>query len=356
MPADLGSTLVRNLTTDGVKRLRSRGNLAILRSHMRNEDSPRRETIAESMLDLVGTTPMVRLRRVIVAGGSEVIVKLESLNPAGSVKDRIAVAMIEAAEREGRLKPGDTIVEPTSGNIGIGLAFAAAVKGYRLIITMPDDSSVERRRLIEHYGAQVVLTPGRKLMQGAVERAQKITQENPHCFMPQHFDNPANPQVHRETTAQEILRATGGRLDAFVAGVGTGGMITGVGQVLRAAVPELFIAAIEPAESCVLSGGPAGPHRIAGIGAGFVPTVLDRECIDEVLVCEEDVAFAMAERLAREEGISAGLSGGAAVWGALEVAKRLGPGKRVITVISDTWDRYISLDRQRPIAGVDFII
>ncbi len=308
------------------------------------------------MLDLVGGTPMVRLRRVVAVGGSEVVVKLESLNPAGSVKDRIAVAMIESAEREGRLRPGDTIVEPTSGNTGIGLAFAAAVKGYRLIITMPDDSSVERRRLIEHYGAQVVLTPARKLMRGAVERAQRIIQENPHCFMPQQFDNPANPQIHRETTAQEILRATGGHLHALVAGVGTGGTITGVGQVLRAAVPELLIVAIEPAESSVLMGGSAHPHRIAGIGAGFVSTVLDRDGIDEVLACEEDVAFAMAERLAREEGISAGLSGGAAVWGALEVAKRLGPGKRVITVISDTWDRYVSLDRRRPIAGVDFII
>lgn len=308
------------------------------------------------MLDLVGATPMVRLRRVVPEGAAEIVAKLESFNPAGSVKDRIAVAMIEAAERDGRLQAGDTIVEPTSGNTGIGLAFAAAVKGYRLIITMPDDSSMERRRILEHYGAQVVLTPARKLMQGAIERAKKITRDNPRCFMPQQFDNPANPQAHRDATAQEILRATGGRLDALVAGVGTGGTITGVGQVLRAAVPGLLVVAMEPAKSRALSGGATRPHGIEGIGAGFVPGVLDRENIDEVLPCEDRVAFAMAQRLAREEGISAGISGGAAVWGAIQVAERLGPGKRVVTVIPDAWDRYISIERPASIAGVDFII
>ncbi len=308
------------------------------------------------MLDLVGATPMVRLRRVVPEGAAEIVAKLESFNPAGSVKDRIAVAMIEAAERDGRLRLGDTIVEPTSGNTGIGLAFAAAVKGYRLIITMPDDSSMERRRILEHYGAQVVLTPARKLMQGAIERAKKITRDNPRCFMPQQFDNPANPQAHRDATAQEILRATGGRLDALVAGVGTGGTITGVGQVLREAVPGLLVVAMEPAKSRALSGGATRPHGIEGIGAGFVPGVLDRENIDEVLPCEDRVAFAMAQRLAREEGISAGISGGAAVWGAIQVAERLGPGKRVVTVIPDAWDRYISIERPASIAGVDFII
>jgi len=312
--------------------------------------------IAASMLELVGATPMVRLRRVIPEGAAEIVAKLESFNPAGSVKDRIAVAMIEAAERDGRLRAGDTIVEPTSGNTGIGLAFAAAVKGYRLIITMPDDSSMERRRLLEHYGAQVVLTPARKLMQGAIERAKKITRDNPRCFMPQQFDNPANPQAHRDATAREILRATDGRLDALVAGVGTGGTITGVGQVLREALPGLLVVAMEPATSRALSGGATRAHGIVGIGAGFVPGVLERDTIDEVLPCEDDVAFAMAQRLAREEGISAGISGGAAVWGATQVATRLGPGKRVVTVIPDAWDRYISIERPRSIAGVDFII
>jgi len=319
-------------------------------------DASTREEIHGSMLDLVGATPMVRLGRVVPEGAASVVVKLESYNPAGSVKDRIAVAMIEAAERDGRLQPGDTIVEPTSGNTGIGLAFAAAVKGYRLIITMPDDASIERRRILEHYGAQVVLTPGRKLMQGAIDRANKIMRDNPRCFTPQQFDNPANPQAHRDATAQEILRATGGRLDAFVAGVGTGGTITGVGQGLREAVEGLMIVAIEPAKSRALSGGRTRPHGIEGIGAGFVPTVLDRDNIDEVLACKDDVAFDMAQRLAREEGVSAGLSGGAAVWGAIEIAKRLGPGKRVVTVIPDAWDRYISTERPRSIAGVDFII
>ncbi|MGB1016688.1 MAG: cysteine synthase A, partial [Nannocystaceae bacterium] len=279
-----------------------------------------------------------------------------SYNPGGSVKDRIAVAMLEAAERSGKLKPGYTIIEPTSGNTGIGLAFAAAVKGYRLIITMPDDSSLERRRLLEHYGAQVVLTPGRKLMQGAIARAEKIAAENPRCFMPQQFRNPANPQSHRDSTAQEILRATESQIDAFVAGVGTGGTITGVGQVLRAALPAIQIVAIEPARSRALAGKATRPHGIEGIGAGFVPPVLDRENIDEVLACEDAVAYDMSQRLAREEGISAGLSGGAAVWGALQIAARLPPGKRVVTVIPDGWDRYISKKRPRAIAGVDFII
>lgn len=315
-----------------------------------------RDAIADSILDLVGGTPMVRLRKLPEAGDAEVVVKLESFNPAGSVKDRVALGMIEAAERDGRLEPGDTIVEPTSGNTGIGLALAAAVKGYRLILTMPDNASMERRRILEHYGAQVVLTPARKLMPGAIERAHQIVEGNPRCFMPQQFDNPANPQTHRDTTAREILSATEGRIDALCFGVGTGGTITGVGQVLRETVDSLLIVAVEPASSRSLSGGPIKAHSIEGIGAGFVPKVLDREVIDEVIVCEDATAYATAGRLAREEGISAGMSGGAAVWGALRLASRLGTGKRVVSVIPDAWDRYASVDRPHDISGVDFII
>jgi len=312
-------------------------------------------SIANSVLELIGETPMVRLGR-IATGLAEVVVKLESQNPAGSVKDRACIAMIEAAERDGRLRPGNTIVEPTSGNTGIGLALVAAVKGYRLILTMPDDASVERRAIMTQYGAEVVLTPARKLMQGAIDRAREIVAQNPRCFMPQQFDNPANPEAHRTGTALEILRATGGRLDAFVAGVGTGGTITGVGERLKQELPDLIVVAVEPASSPVLAGGRPGVHAIQGIGAGFVPPVLNRAVIDEVLACADQAAFEMAGRLAREEGIAAGLSGGAAVWGAVEVARRLGAGKRVVTVIPDSWDRYTSVEKPRPLSGVDFII
>jgi len=272
------------------------------------------------------------------------------------VKDRACIAMIEAAERDGRLEAGDTIVEPTSGNTGIGLALVAAVKGYRLILTMPDDASVERRAIMTQYGAEVVLTPARKLMQGAIDRAREIVAHNPRCFMPQQFDNPANPEAHRTGTALEILRETGGALDAFVAGVGTGGTITGVGERLKQDLPDLLVVAVEPAASPVLGGGRAGVHAIQGIGAGFVPSVLNRGVIDEVLGCSEQAAFDMAARLAREEGLAAGLSGGAAVWGALEIARRLGAGKRVVTVVPDSWDRYASVERPRALGGVDFII
>lgn len=313
--------------------------------------------VVDSVLDLVGDTPMVRLRRLPPPGAAEVLVKLESLNPAGSVKDRVSLSMIEAAERDGALQPGDTIVEPTSGNTGIGLALVAAVKGYRLIITMPDDASPERRALLEHYGAQVVLTPARKLMQGAIDKAHEIVARNPRCFMPQQFRNPANPRVHRETTAREMLAATDGRIDAFVAGVGTGGTITGVGEVLKQALPDVRVIAVEPAASAALSGGPVGRHTIQGIGAGFVPPVLNRDLVDEVLTCEDDVAYRTAARLAREEGISAGISAGAAVWGALAIASRLGQGQRVVTVIPDAWERYASTDPPRlALGGLDFII
>ncbi len=311
--------------------------------------------IAESVLELIGNTPMVRLARIAGSASkmADVIVKLEGHNPGGSAKDRACHAMIEDAEQTGRLRAGDTIVEPTSGNTGIGLALVAAVKGYRLILCMPDDASIERRRLLAHYGAEVVLTPARKLMKGAIERAREIVASNPRCYMPQQFDNPANPNTHRTGTALEILRDTDGALDAFVAGVGTGGTITGVGARLKQDLPSLLVVAIEPKSSAVLGGGSPAVHTIQGIGAGFVPGVFDRSVIDEVLACEDRVAFDMAGRLAREEGVSAGLSGGAAVWGAVEIAKRLGPGRRVVVVIADTWDRYTSMDRP---GGMDFII
>ncbi len=309
-------------------------------------------SITESMLHLVGNTPIVRLRR-ITSGIADILCKLEGWNPAGSVKDRACLAMVEAAERDGRLQPGDTIVEPTSGNTGIGLALVAAVKGYRLILCMPDDASVERRELMTHYGAEVVLTPARKLMTGAIERAKEIAASNPRCFMPQQFDNPANPEAHRAGTAQEILRDTNGAIDAFVAGVGTGGTITGVGVVLKQEVPGIRIVAVEPAASQVLGGKAPARHGIQGIGAGFVPGVLRRDLIDEVIAVDDRAAFEMAGRLAREEGITAGMSGGAAVVAAVEVARRLGPGKRVVTVLPDTWDRYTSIDKP---SNVDFII
>jgi cysteine synthase A len=313
--------------------------------------------IHDSVLEIIGGTPMVRLRRIAGAasGMAEVVVKLEGQNPGGSVKDRACIAMIEAAEREGRLRPGDTIVEPTSGNTGIGLALVAAAKGYRLILCMPDDASAERRAIMSQYGAEVVLTPARKLMRGAIDRAREIAAQNPRCFMPSQFDNPANPEAHRSGTAREILRDTGGVVDAFVAGVGTGGTITGVGAVLKREVPGVRVIAVEPAASPVLSGGAPARHPLQGIGAGFVPGVLDRSLIDEVLACEDLAAFEMAGRLAREEAIAAGPSGGAAVWAAVEIARRLGPGKRVVTLIPDAWDRYTSVERPRA-PGMDFII
>jgi cysteine synthase A len=313
--------------------------------------------IVGSVLDLVGATPLVRLNRLVGEGHAEVLVKLESYNPGGSVKDRIARAMIEAAEADGRLQPGDTIVEPTSGNTGIGLALVAAVKGYRVIITMPDDKSNERRKLLEHLGAQVVLTPARKLMKGAIDRAQQIVDSNPRCFMPQQFHNAANPEAHRQTTAQEILEATDRRLDVFVAAVGTGGTLTGVGSVLRAELPAVQIVAIEPSDSPALRGGETKPHAIQGIGAGFVPDILDVELIDRILACDDATAFETSRALAREEGILAGLSAGANVWGALEIAKELGPEQRVVTVVCDGWERYVSMEKPLGlIPGLDFII
>ncbi len=300
--------------------------------------------IADSVLDLVGGTPMVRLNKVVQPGWAEVLAKLESLNPAGSVKDRIALSMIEAAEQEGRLKPGDTIVEPTSGNTGIGLAMVAAVKGYQLIVTMPEDMSLARRDLLARYGAKVVLTPAIEGMTGAVYAAQELLNSNPGYFMPQQFENPANPEAHRRTTAREILEATGGRLDALVVGVGTGGTITGVGEVLKETNPNIRVIAVEPARSPVLQGGRPGITAIQGIGAGFAPGILNQEVLDEIMSVGDEEAIEMSRRLTREEGLLVGISAGANAVAALKVAKRLGQGKRVVTFLPDTGERYLTME------------
>ncbi len=302
------------------------------------------EKIAKTVLDLIGGTPMVRLNRLVEEGWAEVVGKMESMNPAGSVNDRIALSMIEAAEREGRLKPGDTIVEPTSGNTGIGLAMVAAVKRYRLIVAMPEDMSLARRDLLARYGAEIILTPAIEGMTGAVYAAQELLNENPNYFMAQQFENPANPEIHRRTTAQEILDATGGRLDAFVVGVGTGGTITGVGEVLKAQSPDVRIIAVEPARSPVLQGGRAGITAIQGIGAGFAPGILNREVLDEIMSVGDEEAIDMSRRLAREEGLLVGISAGANVVASLRVAKQLGQGKRVVTVLPDTGERYLTME------------
>ena len=309
----------------------------------RRGDAPGRPKVAASVLELVGNTPLVRLNKLPKHGGATILAKLESLNPAGSVKDRIAVSMIEDAERRGVLKPGATIVEPTSGNTGIGLAMVAAVRGYRLVLTMPDDMSVERQRLLARLGAELHLTPAIEGMTGAVHAATVLVREHPEYFMPQQFENRANPEIHRRTTALEILDATEGRLDAFVAGVGTGGTITGVGEVLKERVPGIRIVAVEPARSPVLSGGKGRPHAIQGIGASFVPGVLNMKVIDEIIQVRDEDAMVTAGRLTREEGLLVGISAGAAVFGACQVAARLAPDQVVVTVLPDTGERYLSL-------------
>ncbi|MDX6556358.1 MAG: cysteine synthase [Miltoncostaeaceae bacterium] len=300
--------------------------------------------VASSITELIGRTPLVRLDRVARGLGATVLGKLESMNPAGSVKDRIGLAMIEAAEREGRIAPGaSVIVEPTSGNTGIALAFVCAAKGYRLILTMPETMSVERRSLLRAYGAELVLTPGTEGMRGAIETANRIAAETEGAYVPQQFDNPANPEVHRRTTAEEIWEDTGGEVDVLVAAVGTGGTITGVGEVLRERRPGLRTVAVEPEESPVLSGGQPGPHKIQGIGAGFIPGVLNASVYDEVIRCSADDAFETSRRLAREEGILVGISAGANVWAALEVARRPeSAGRTIVTFLCDTGERYLT--------------
>jgi cysteine synthase A len=300
--------------------------------------------VVDSILSLVGNTPMVRLNRMVPPKGAEIVAKLELLNPAKTVKDRIALSMITAAEEEGKLRKGMTIVEPTSGNTGIGLAMVAAAKGYRLILTMPDTMSQERRDLLKSYGAELILTPGVLDMTGAIDRASEICEATPDAtFMPQQFSNPANSRTHQLTTGPEILEACGGQVDAFVSGVGTGGTITGVGEAIREACPAALIVAVEPARSNVLSGGSPGLHDIQGIGAGFVPSILNQDIYDEVICVEDVEAIATARRLSREEGILAGISAGANVFAATGISSRLGEGKRVVTVICDSGERYFSV-------------
>jgi cysteine synthase len=299
--------------------------------------------IFEDITKTVGNTPLVRLNRIAKGLDTEVVGKLESFNPLGSIKDRIAVSMIEDAEKKGLLREGSVIIEPTSGNTGIGLAFVSAVKKYRLVLTMPDNMSIERCSMLEALGAEIVLTPGKKGMAGAVKKSEELANQIPGAFMPQQFRNPANPEVHRSTTAEEIWKDTDGRVDILVAGVGTGGTITGIAETLKKRKKGLMTIAVEPDSSPVLSGGSPGTHRIEGIGAGFVPEVLNLKVIDEIVRVKDEDAAAAARRLAREEGILAGISSGAAVWASLKVAKRKeNRGKLIVVILSDTGERYLS--------------
>jgi cysteine synthase A len=299
--------------------------------------------IFKDITETIGRTPLVRLNRVTAGLQAEIVIKCEFFNPLSSVKDRIGVSMIDAAERDRQINSNSIIVEPTSGNTGIALAFVCAAKGYRLILTMPDTMSMERRVLLRMLGAELVLTPGAEGMPGAIRKAEQILKENPNAFMPQQFNNPANPEIHRRTTAVEIWDDTAGRADALVAGVGTGGTITGVGEVIKAKKTSFQCIAVEPSDSAVISGGKPGPHKIQGIGAGFIPTVLNKSIIDEVIRVTNDDAFAMARRLSKEEGILCGISSGANVWAAIEYAKRPeNKNKLIVTVAPSTGERYLS--------------
>ena len=299
--------------------------------------------IYENVCDLIGNTPMVKLNYLIDENCAEVVCKLEGLNPGGSVKDRISLAMIEAAEKANLLKPGGLIVEPTSGNTGVGLAMVGAFKGYRVILTMPESMSVERRLLFKRFGADLVLTPAEKGMQGAIDKALEIQSENPRSFVPQQFQNEANPEVHARTTAEEIWRDTDGKIDAFVTGVGTGGTVTGVSKVLKQRNPDIKIVVVEPTGSAILSGGQPGKHKIQGIGAGFVPDILDTDCYDEVAKVDDDESYKTMMALSTEEGLSVGISSGATVSAAINVARQLGPGKRVVVICASLGERYLSL-------------
>ena len=298
--------------------------------------------IYDSITDLIGNTPLVRLNKVVPEGAAEVVVKLESFNPLSSVKDRIAISMVEDAERKGELRPGGTIVEATSGNTGIGLAFVAAAKGYRCTLVMPDTMSVERRKLLQALGAELILTPGPKGIKEAQRLAEEYAAKTPGSWLSRQFDNPANTKVHRETTGPEILRDTGGKVDAFVAGVGTGGTVTGVGGFLKKNVKEILVVSVEPIESQVLKGGPHNPHKIQGIGAGMIPSIYDPTVVDRIIDVKTDDAINVARRLAKEEGIFVGISSGAVTWAAFEIAKELGPGKRVVALLASAGERYLS--------------
>lgn len=299
--------------------------------------------VVDNITDLIGKTPLIRLQRLVKPGMANIYVKVESFNPGGSVKDRIAWGMIKDAEEQGLLLPGGTIIEPTSGNTGIGLAMIAAARGYRLIVVMPDSLSVERRMLMSAYGAEFVLTPGAEGMNGAINEAKRLLKENPDYFMPQQFENPANPEAHRRSTALELLDQLKD-IDAFVAGIGTGGTITGIGEVLKARLPEIEIIGAEPASSPVISGGKPGPHKIQGIGAGFIPEVLNKTILDQVIQVSNEEALETARRMAREEGILVGISSGAAVSAALQAAVTLGEGKNLVVLAPDTGERYLSTE------------
>ncbi len=301
--------------------------------------------VANNILDLIGKTPMVKLNKIVGEDDAMIVAKIESFNPGGSVKDRICLSMIEDAEKKGILKPGGVIVEPTSGNTGIGLAMVSAVKGYKCILTMPESMSLERIYILKAFGAEVILTPAIDGMKGAIKKAEEIFKNTKNSFMPQQFKNPANPEIHRKTTAKEILSSTGGKIDAFVAGVGTGGTITGVGEILKEKNPKIKIIAVEPESSPVLSGGQPGPHKIQGIGAGFVPEVLNRKIIDEIIKVSDEDAFKTAKRICREEGIFCGISSGAAGYAALKIAKEFGKGKTIVVILPDTGERYFSIEQ-----------